>query len=391
MKRLLFVMFSLIALVFIGCSKKESPTETGTAPSAPVLSSPANGATGVSASPTLSWNASSAATSYCLQVSDISDFSNIIANITGLTSTTKNVAGLYCLNNYYWRVSATNSYGTSGWSTIWNFTVKQPLILQLTTEPVYQANPAWSFDGAKIAYTQDPVSSPGMGDIWIMNSDGSGKYAVVQNSAWDERPCWSPDGNYLTFISNQSTWPGDVWKVQISSGTQTRLTSIGNLNYVSSANAWSPNGQKILFITNRITGVLDTTHIWIMNSDGSSQAALTSGNQVHDYGAAWSPDGNGIAYIHNGNIWVMNSDGFNQHQIITNAVGPLTYSPDGKKIAFARNNQLWMMNADGSAQVQITSGTAKYYAQAWSPDGKKIAVGSDAAGNSDIWLIIVTE
>ena len=43
-------------------------------PAAPVLSSPANGATGVSTSPTLSWNASSGASTYEFQLSTSSTF-----------------------------------------------------------------------------------------------------------------------------------------------------------------------------------------------------------------------------------------------------------------------------------------------------------------------------
>lgn len=153
MKRLLFVMFSLIALVFIGCSKKESPTETGTAPSAPVLSSPANGTTGVSASPTLSWNASSGATGYGLQVSTDNTFaSNIIVNQTGLTNTSYSASGLTDSTAYFWRANATNSYGTSNWSSIYSFTTSatQQSVIWEDGFETYSANswPSnWTADG----------------------------------------------------------------------------------------------------------------------------------------------------------------------------------------------------------------------------------------------------
>jgi hypothetical protein len=90
-------------------------------PPAPVLTSPLNNATGVPTNPTLSWNASSGATSYLVQVATDSEFLNI-AFQGGITGTSQPVSGL--LNNtlYYWRVNATNAVGTSGWSTVWNFT-----------------------------------------------------------------------------------------------------------------------------------------------------------------------------------------------------------------------------------------------------------------------------
>jgi len=93
----------------------------GTAPSAPTLSSPSNSATDVAIPPTLSWNSSSGATSYTLQVSINSNFTSFVYNQSGLTGTSQQVSGLNNSTQYYWRVSATNSYGTSGWSSVWNF------------------------------------------------------------------------------------------------------------------------------------------------------------------------------------------------------------------------------------------------------------------------------
>jgi hypothetical protein len=92
------------------------------APSTPTLSSPANGATSVSTSPTLDWNASSGATSYQLQVSTNSSFSSTVVNLTGITGTSYNVTGLNNNTLYYWHVNATNAGGTSMYSTSWSFT-----------------------------------------------------------------------------------------------------------------------------------------------------------------------------------------------------------------------------------------------------------------------------
>jgi uncharacterized protein (TIGR02145 family)/uncharacterized protein (TIGR03067 family) len=90
-------------------------------PGVSVLSTPANNTTGVSASPTLTWNASSGAMGYTLQVSTGSSFSSYVYNQNGLTNTNVQITGLSNSTQYYWRVSATNNYGTSGWSTVWNF------------------------------------------------------------------------------------------------------------------------------------------------------------------------------------------------------------------------------------------------------------------------------
>ena len=91
-------------------------------PAAPTLIAPADGSTGVSTSPTFSWNASSGATSYELQVSASPTFATLVSDQPGLSGTTAGVSGLAGSTIYYWRVNATNAGGTSGWSATFSFT-----------------------------------------------------------------------------------------------------------------------------------------------------------------------------------------------------------------------------------------------------------------------------
>lgn len=97
------------------------------APSVPVLSSPANAATNQSVAPTLSWAAATAATSYNLEYSTSSTFAANVNSITGITTTSRAISGLANSTTYYWRVSATNSTGTSAWSAQRSFTTAAPL------------------------------------------------------------------------------------------------------------------------------------------------------------------------------------------------------------------------------------------------------------------------
>ncbi|MBM4166701.1 MAG: T9SS type A sorting domain-containing protein [Ignavibacteria bacterium] len=87
-------------------------------PSAPALLNPPNGAS-ISRKRTFSWNSSSGATSYTLQVDDNQNFSSPFTNTT-TSGTSYLVETLLANTTYYWRVNATNSAGTSSWSTTWN-------------------------------------------------------------------------------------------------------------------------------------------------------------------------------------------------------------------------------------------------------------------------------
>ena len=99
-----------------------SPPTSPTIPNAPILASPVNGATGVAINPTLSWNTSTGATSYRVQVSANSSFSTTIVDQSGVTSASQAVSGLANNTTYYWQVNATNTGGTSAWSTVSGFT-----------------------------------------------------------------------------------------------------------------------------------------------------------------------------------------------------------------------------------------------------------------------------
>jgi hypothetical protein len=82
------------------------------APGAFDKASPANGATGLSTSPTLSWGTSSGATSYsyCYDTTDDDACTNWVDNGP---ATSKTLSGLATNTTYYWHVRAANSGGTT--------------------------------------------------------------------------------------------------------------------------------------------------------------------------------------------------------------------------------------------------------------------------------------
>jgi hypothetical protein len=93
----------------------------------PVIASPANGATMVSATPSFSWSPVSGATEYEFQLAADTTFaspmvSTTLAN-TGIQPSVKLDAG----NTYFWRVRAIEPI-QGGWSTISNFTVAVPAV-----------------------------------------------------------------------------------------------------------------------------------------------------------------------------------------------------------------------------------------------------------------------
>jgi|GEM_PF-2660724 hypothetical protein len=99
-------------------------TTTSPAPDAPKLVSPDSGLANAVLDPSMNliWNASYEATSYGLQISPYNDFRYSMIDQSNLTDTSRTVNGFDSLTTYCWRANATNSFGTSNWSSAWKFT-----------------------------------------------------------------------------------------------------------------------------------------------------------------------------------------------------------------------------------------------------------------------------
>ncbi len=89
------------------------------APAAPALTSPANGATGVAVAPTLTWSASTLATSY-----DVYFGTAAAPPLVTNTAAKSYAPGTLSPNaTYHWQIAARNSSGATG-SAIWSFTTQ---------------------------------------------------------------------------------------------------------------------------------------------------------------------------------------------------------------------------------------------------------------------------
>jgi uncharacterized protein (TIGR02145 family) len=201
----------------------------GTEPSAPILSSPSNGATNVLLPPSLVWNASTGAASYTLQVSENSSFTTFAYNQSGLAGTSQQIAGLSYSTTYYWRVSATNSYGTSEYSTTWNFTTEPPCPVAVTYEgktynTVLIGNQCWMKEnldvGTMIQGNQEPINN-GVIEKYC--------YGSVPNncSIYGGLYLWDEAMQYVITPGTQGICPSG-WHIPTQAEFQTLLATVSN-------------------------------------------------------------------------------------------------------------------------------------------------------------------
>ncbi len=69
---------------------------------------------------------------------------------------------------------------------------------RLTTQPSYEAAPAWSPDGRWIAFSSDRYGSS---DVFLMSAEGGPARRLTQNSAQETPTAFTPDGNHVLFTA----------------------------------------------------------------------------------------------------------------------------------------------------------------------------------------------
>ena len=203
---------------------------------------------------------------------------------------------------------------------------RTPHLVQLTaTNDMSESGPVWSPDGTKIAFSSRLHGVTSGGEVFVMNSDGSGLTLVSNVSRGASRPAWSPGGDKIAFIGDTST---DRCIVVVNpDGSGQTCVALG------SAFDWSPDSTKIAFHSSKD----GSSSIYTVETNGINEQRLTNSFPFPDMDPAWSPDGAKIAFVsgRDGNgqanfeIYVMDDDGTNQVRLTNNpATGQMpTWSP----------------------------------------------------------------
>ena len=226
------------------------------------------------------------------------------------------------------------------------------------------SQPAWSPDGTRIAFVGP---GPGrMGDLYVMEADGSDVRRLTGTPFEEDHPAWSPDGTRIAFGRE-----GDLW-VMNADGTDKALvleTSAGS-GWASSPE-WSPDGSSIAFVRPFDFGIFDTcprntgTGVFVMDVDGSDVRRLTIEGCRHTI--AWSPSGEHIAIIGDrGRIQLLDRDGATVSSISPpelppddvgfDVAGPV-WSPDNEFIAFSFQGNIWTLEIGSNRWRQVTRDT----------------------------------
>lgn len=94
---------------------------------------------------------------------------------------------------------------------------------------------------------------------------------------------WSPDGNYVVYVSTERGNTDEIWVYDFGTETSARITDSSELGQPWNKHpTWSPDSQQIAFWSSRS----GTRQIWVMNRDGSNLRNISNNNFTEE-GPVW--------------------------------------------------------------------------------------------------------
>ncbi|HZS09233.1 MAG TPA: S9 family peptidase [Blastocatellia bacterium] len=282
---------------------------------------------------------------------------------------------------------------------------------------------AISPDGKTVAYTvsyAEMKENERLTEIWLVRTTG-GKPRRFTSGKNDISPQWSPDGQWIAFISTRSAaslppagGSGESPKAQIYlippfGGEAEKLTD--SKTGVSSF-AWSPDGKRIAYVAQvplteaeekkqkdkDDAQVIDAnfrfTRLWSIEVESKKTTEIVKDNVVIS-DPQWSPDGRHISYTAHptpkaddggrGDIYIASADGSGKPRKLYDNAGPdsgARWSPDGKWISFSSRDvkngtlgfqRLYIISAEGGTPRAVApnfDGTVPTVT--WSRDGSML-------------------
>jgi dipeptidyl aminopeptidase/acylaminoacyl peptidase len=176
-------------------------------------------------------------------------------------------------------------------------------LVQITSGDYDDTEPAWSPDGKLLAFTSkrskpDPDVAYNS-DIWVVAADSPDKGAhltqVTNNPGADNSPSWSPDGKWLTYVTQLDPKLFDYATKHVAispaAGGEAKVLTLA-LDRLSITPRFSPDGKFIYFIADDD----GTQNVCRISVTGGAITRPVSGRlMVNDY--ALAPTGDLLAQI----------------------------------------------------------------------------------------------
>jgi Tol biopolymer transport system component len=292
--------------------------------------------------------------------------------------------------------------GTSG---LWSIAVtdgKPQAFPELLKPDVGQMNPV-GITAEGTLYYQFGVNA---NDIYTAEIDSisgkllsSPKLAAERFVGFNSKPEWSPDGQYLTYVSRRGTTPTSATVVVIHSVKTGEDRELGSVLGIGFELKWSPDGHALLVSARDSKGRRGINKVDVQTGAATLVVAnvTTMGGGFSSVG--WFPQDKSIFYISplRENRLIRTNLESGEEQDIFKFAKPtryLTISPDGKQFACWRADSgaagLVLLPAKGGNPrelFKIMEDNSSYLSGlAWTPDGRYLMFTKKSGSEEEIGL-----
>lgn len=226
----------------------------------------------------------------------------------------------------------------------------------------------WSTDGSRLLYESSVRTGR---DLWAVAADGSNLRRLTSQGGPDSyEPAWSFDGMRLAYT--KASFSDDLCGF---CGAEAAVVIADALARVQSTvpgpaagqASWAPTGAQL------VVSVCCSSELDVVGVDGSGRVTLAPGPAGRTAGAgAWSPDGTAIAYGSTRGIELIAPDGSGRRLLVGSPATAPAWSHDGKLLAYSAPDGIYVVPADGSAPPRLVASDHASGRPSFSPDGSEL-------------------
>ncbi|MFN8581221.1 MAG: CehA/McbA family metallohydrolase [Gemmatimonadaceae bacterium] len=268
-------------------------------------------------------------------------------------------------------------FASRGW--LWRLDLSTSVAERLTNGSGVDSRPAWSADGRQLAFVRDDGRTTA---VMVRDMASGAEREVDRGMSID--PTFSPHGPL--FFANASAGDLDLWQMDLSTGTKTRITSGAGLELRPNV---LPDGAHLVYVSKARGG---QDEVRVRNLTDGTERSVVTGSILSNLRPAPSPDGTLLAYswpVDDGS-WELRLSSLDRPGVSISLMRhdrsrPLTpaWSVDGRWIYFVESDrqqvmQLFRVSVGGGPPQRVSIGRWEWRAPVGHVSIRTHAPGSNA-------------